>query len=92
MDCDENDLELCASKGVSLRENFDSLDQAMTTVFTVIVGDGWTEIMGNYSRATSKNSMAYFVSLEIFGNIIMLNLFQAILLRQFEDNTGDPNS
>jgi hypothetical protein len=56
------------------------------------VGDGWTEIMGNYSRATTRWSMIYFVTLTIFGNIIMLNLFQAILLRQFEDKTGeDPN-
>jgi Ion transport protein len=53
-------------------------------VLILIVGDNWNNITADYVRATDFGSLAFFISLEVFGNIIMLNLFMAILLRQFE--------
>lgn len=44
--------------------------------------------MSDYVRATSMSTTVFFITLEIFGNIILLNLFLAILLRQFEDIEG----
>lgn len=59
----------------------------MSSVFIIIIGDDWNATMADYIRATSHASEAYFTTLTIFGNIILLNLFLAILLRQFEDKT-----
>lgn len=84
--CDEDFLEDCASKGLSPRVNFDNLQNAVVAVLVLIVGDNWNEIMADYVRATSMSTTFFFISLEIFGNIILLNLFLAILLRQFEES------
>ena len=42
--------------------------------------------MGNYVRATSLASILYFSSLIILGNVILLNLFLAIMLKEFEED------
>jgi hypothetical protein len=49
------------------------------------VGDNWNEVM--YNCMISKGWMAamYFISLVVLGNIIMLNLFLAILLGNFDE-------
>jgi hypothetical protein len=41
--------------------------------------------MANYVRATSYASIVFFVFLTIFGNIVLMNLFLAILLREFDN-------
>ena len=41
--------------------------------------------MYNCMRATGWISALYFISLVVFGNIIMLNLFLAILLGNFDE-------
>jgi hypothetical protein len=66
------------------RENFDSIWEAFITVTIIMIGDGWHIIMyyGMLSEGTIFS--LYFVSLYIFGNIIMLNLFLAILLGNFD--------
>ena len=89
IDCNEDYLEDCAIKGLSPRVNFDNLQNAIVAVLVLIVGDNWNNIMTDYVRATSMGTTIFFISLEIFGNIILLNLFLAILLRQFEDKEGD---
>lgn len=90
--CSEADLELCAKAGSSPRDNFDTFGNALTTVFILIVADEWTSIMADYVRSTSFASELFFISLDILGNIILLNLFLAILLRQFKDNTFEKKS
>jgi hypothetical protein len=50
-----------------------------------MVGDKWTEVMF-YAILSEGGSLSvlYFVGLVLFGNFIMLNLFLAILLGNFE--------
>ena len=50
------------------------------------MNDGWSSYMGNYVRATSLASILYFSSLIILGNVILLNLFLAIMLKEFEED------
>jgi len=50
----------------------------------VLIGEGWNEIMYDGMRATSDTAVIYFISLIMLGNIIMLNLFLAILLGNFD--------
>ena len=79
--CDNSNLTICASQGVSPRVNFDNIQNAITAVLIIIVNDDWNYIMSTYVKATSTASIAYFYTLTIFGNIVLLNLFVAILLR-----------
>lgn len=41
--------------------------------------------MQDHIRCTNWGAMVYFVTLCIIGNIILVNLFLAILLKNFED-------
>ena len=41
--------------------------------------------MYNAVRSTNSGSIIYFLSLIIFGNIILLQLFLAVLLENFEE-------
>jgi hypothetical protein len=71
--------------GTSPRANFDSLLWAFVTVFQVLVGDGWTDVMFSCIRSVGWGSTVYFISLMVFGNIILLNLFLAIIIGNFEE-------
>ena len=48
------------------------------------IGKGWNDIMYESMRCVSVFWSIYFIGLIIFGNIIMLNLFLAILLGNFD--------
>ena len=75
-----------AEGGVSPRNNFDEVWWSLITIFQILLGEGWNEIMYNCMRTIdSEFTVAiYFFILVIFGNVIMLNLFLAILLGNFE--------
>lgn len=68
--------------------NFNNFLEAFTTVFVVLTNDGWTTIYYNYYRATgSAVSTVYFISLIILGQKVLLNLFLAILLENFDEDS-----
>lgn len=53
----------------------------------MLIGDNWINFMQDHIRCTNWwGGVIYFVSLCIIGNIILVNLFLAILLKNFEDN------
>ena len=73
------------------RENFNDILSAMVTVFIVIIGEDWNSVMFLYTRALAANSswgrqyaIFYFVSLFSIGNIILLALFTALLLKSHD--------
>ena len=70
--------------GEVARANFDTIYWAAITVFEVLIGDNWNEVMFDCIKASGKISTVYFISLILFGTIIMLNLFLAILLGNFD--------
>lgn len=72
------------SNGSVPRANFDTLYWAAITVFQVLIGDNWNQVMFNCELALGRVSAIYFISLILFGNIVMLNLFLAILLGNFD--------
>lgn len=49
-----------------------------------MIGDNWNNIMYVIMRSCGHFSAYYFISLIIMGHIIMLNLFLAILLGNFD--------
>jgi len=70
------------------RVNFDSFQEALTAIFIVLVGEDWNALMYQYMFGENPyaNSL-FFISLVIIGNMILLNLFLAILLKNFQDDS-----
>lgn len=66
------------------RQNYDEIFSAILTVFQVLVGEKWNEIMYLGYQARQEIAVAYFMFLVLLGRIILLNLFLAILLGYFE--------
>jgi voltage-dependent calcium channel L type alpha-1D len=80
---DENDV--VDENGQSPRTNFDEFQYAIITIFIVLIGEDWNNVMYAYVRATNSLAIAFFMSLMILGNLVLLNLFLAILLKNFEE-------
>jgi hypothetical protein len=77
--------------GESPRENFDNPLFGLITVFIVFVGDDWNTIMYGHYRVMYQSSETaawigniYFILVFVVGNLVLLNLFLAILLKNFE--------
>ena len=62
------------------RDNFNSLWEAALTVFIVVIGDGWSRIMGVAIVYTNYLAALYFITLLVFGNFISLNLFIGVCI------------
>ncbi|XP_070559615.1 voltage-dependent L-type calcium channel subunit alpha-1D-like isoform X5 [Ptychodera flava] len=76
------------------RSNFDNFWQSLLTVFQVLTGEDWNEVMYDgieaYGGVSSAGFLAsaYFIILFICGNYILLNVFLAIAV----DNLADAES
>lgn len=69
------------------RANFDTFFWAALTIFQIMIGDNWTSVMYDGYRSAEGGSLLatlFFILMFVMGNIIMLNLFLAILLGNFE--------
>eukprot|EP01063_Lacrimia_lanifica_P034752 TRINITY_DN6504_c1_g1_i1.p1 TRINITY_DN6504_c1_g1~~TRINITY_DN6504_c1_g1_i1.p1 ORF type:complete len:2507 (+),score=883.60 TRINITY_DN6504_c1_g1_i1:217-7737(+) len=69
------------------RSNFDTLLLALLSVFQIITGEDWNIVMFHGMRGKGAFASLYFVAVFVIGNIIMLNLFIAVLINNFD--TGD---
>ena len=74
------------------RINFDGFFNSFAAVFNVFQGEQWQFVMYNAIRSTGSASIIYFVTLIIFGNIILLKLFLAVLLENFEEKRQEIES
>jgi len=74
------------------RYNFDSFGDAFLSIFVVLSGENWNEIYFDQHRATYDGSFQgffatfYFLVLFVVGNLLLFNLFIAILLSNFDDD------
>jgi len=76
--------------GTSPEANYDDFANSFTTVFIILANDGWTDIFFNSYRALGPGiSITFYITLIIFGQKIMLNLFLAILLENFDEQSLD---
>lgn len=77
-------------EGSSPEYNFDYFLQSFTSVFIVIANDGWSTIFFTYYRAVGDyQALIFFLSLLVIGQFILFNLFLAILLQNFDDDSRD---
>ena len=76
------------------RAHFDNFWWAFVTVFQVLTGENWNEVLYNTMFAAGPGAaVIYFVALNVVGNYLILNLFLAILLGNFEqDDDGESNA
>jgi voltage-dependent calcium channel L type alpha-1D len=66
--------------------NFDRFMSSFTTVFIVLTNDGISTIFYDYYRSVGPiAAILFFISLVIIGQKILLNLFIAILLENFDE-------
>ena len=68
------------------RANFDTFIWSIATVFQVLTGENWNTVMYDGIRVAGASGAIYFIALVVLGNFIVLNLFLAILLGNFEGN------
>merc|ERR1711871_1156930 len=72
------------------RANFDDFGWAFVTVFQVLTGENWNDLLwagiaaGHYTSGTAIIAVLYFVLLNIIGNYVIMNIFLAILLAGFD--------
>ena len=71
--------------------NFDTLIQALTTVFQVLVGDNFLEVMLQALRANGWSGIVYFIFLILFGKYLLVQLYLAIILGLFEESRRKAN-
>jgi hypothetical protein len=72
------------SKGESPRVNFDNVFDSLITIFIVLTGETWPDHHNSHRRGSSSFTSLFFIVLYIIGNMILLNLFLAILLKNFD--------
>lgn len=68
------------------RSNFDNFYSSMVTVFQILSGENWNVVMYDCWRARGWTSVVFIISLIVVGVFIVMNLFLAILLKNFEEN------
>jgi voltage-dependent calcium channel L type alpha-1D len=71
------------------RQNYDDIFSAILSTFQVLLGEKWNEVMYLGYQAQPRMAVLYFIGLVLFGKIILLNLFLAILLGQFNQASND---
>ena len=77
------------AKSDSTFYNFDNFPNSLVCVFMVIIGDHWYEIFYDCYRSDKNNPalvIVYFVTLILFGNITLLNIFLAYLIENFQSS------
>ena len=73
------------------RANFDDIGWSLVTVFQVLTGENWNDviIMTMTSTDTVVLPVLYFLAVIFVGDFMILNLFLAILMARFEDSLDD---
>lgn len=84
LDPDTNFLD--PVNGVSPTFNFDNFLNSFSLVFIILTNDGQAAIFYNFYRAvTAAGATIFWVLLVVVGQKIILNLFVAILLENFDE-------
>ncbi|EDV26563.1 uncharacterized protein TRIADDRAFT_54699 [Trichoplax adhaerens] len=66
------------------RWNFNTFFDSFMLIFRVLCGE-WVEPLYEAMRATNPASIIFFISAYVIGNLLVLNLFLALLLSSFEN-------
>jgi hypothetical protein len=67
------------------RANFDSLKEAYTSVFQILVGENFNQVVFSAILALGWSSIIYFIFLVVTGKFLLLQMFLAVILGNFEE-------
>ena len=69
----------------SPRPNFDNIGMAFVSIFIVFIGEDWNSVMYSHERVIGWSGSVVFPLFYVALNLILLNLFLAILLKNFDE-------
>ena len=72
-------------KAEAPRPNFNNLMMGFTSIIAVVIGDDWNYLMAMAYRAEGMLAILFYPVVFIFMNLVLLNLFLAILLQNFDE-------
>eukprot|EP01012_Entosiphon_sulcatum_P016050 TRINITY_DN21007_c0_g1_i1.p1 TRINITY_DN21007_c0_g1~~TRINITY_DN21007_c0_g1_i1.p1 ORF type:complete len:2015 (+),score=238.43 TRINITY_DN21007_c0_g1_i1:84-6128(+) len=65
------------------RRHFGSVGQSLLTLFVILTGDGWQEIMYQTMAVDGDASALFFVAYYCFATWVMLNMFTTLIVENF---------
>ncbi|GLC62201.1 Caveolin-2 [Pleodorina starrii] len=74
------------------RAQFDNMLWGLYTVFQVLTGENWNDVMYDAMRTVSPWASLYFVGVILIGNYLVFNLFIAILLDNLDLKVQEANT
>lgn len=77
--------------GFVFRCNFNSLSLSLILMFILLTNENWVYFMYSYVPEYGKISSLFFILMIIFGNIMLLNLFLAVILNEISNDLDDEN-
>ena len=80
--------ELYDSDGNVSRYNFQTTSMSLITIFIILTGENWNQIMIEViAKEQSYEPAIMFIMMMIIGHLMLLNLFLAVLLKYISDNS-----
>ena len=73
------------------RMNFNTLFWSFVTVFDLLTTEIWNEIMANAAGPNGIMYSLYFIAVIVIGDYVLLSLFLAILIAQFDASEESEN-
>ena len=72
--------------GIVLHEycNFQSFSDSMLTLFRVLTGESWPDIMHELMHRNNLAAPAFFIAFSVLAQFTLLSLFVAVILEEFE--------
>uniref|UniRef100_S4RRY1 Sodium channel protein n=1 Tax=Petromyzon marinus TaxID=7757 RepID=S4RRY1_PETMA len=80
--------DLPYSGSITNMVNFETFANSMTLLFRLNTAGGWNDVMGSVLGTKTQNAIlviAYFTTFVIFSNIIIINMYVAIILENFNE-------
>ena len=77
--------DLIDEDGEVSRYSFNDISSSLVTMFIILTGENWNEIMDIVVYNHGTYAIGFFVSSVLIGNFMLLNLFLAILLKYIEE-------
>lgn len=68
--------------------NFDNIGSSIMSIFRIITLEGWTNVMYNYLDSSGVVAGIFFPTVVIIGSFFLLNLFLAVIMQTFTDQSN----
>jgi hypothetical protein len=70
------------------RHHFDTFQWGFVCIFQILSGENWNEVMYDGMRSVGWFGCSFFIAVVVIGSFIVFNLFLAILMSGFEEESN----